>query len=65
MPYITEATLIHGYLMPKLRGGYKDGDMDTDMALCKRAREKVSGFFSTLMTAALWPSFTFEGSLRK
>lgn len=41
VPYVTEVALIHGYLIPKLRGGYKDGDLDADMALCKRAREKV------------------------
>ena len=39
---MTEVLLIHGYLVPKLHGGYKDGDLDTDMALCKRAREKVT-----------------------
>ena len=38
---MTEVLLIHGYLIPKLHGGYKDQDLDTDMALCKRAREKV------------------------
>ena len=41
VPYMTEVLLIHGYLIPKLHGGYKDQDLDTDMALCKRAREKV------------------------
>ena len=51
---MTEVLLIHGYLIPKLHGGYKDQDLDTDMALCKRAREKVMnvdglGFYTDLV----------------
>ena len=51
---MTEVLLIHGYLIPKLHGGYKDQDLDADMALCKRAREKVMnvdglGFYTDLV----------------
>ena len=39
---MTMVYLIQGYLIPELIGGYVSGDLDADMAICKRIREVVS-----------------------
>ena len=39
---MTMVYLIQGYLIPELIGGYVTGDLDADMAICKRIREVVS-----------------------
>ena len=41
VPYITDIYLIKNTKIPLLKGGYTDGKLDPDMALCKRMRDKV------------------------
>jgi len=46
VPYVNDIYLVQAVHLPKLQGAYIDGDLDADMAFCKRLREQ--GIFMVL-----------------